>query len=106
MAKKESKAADGGRTSWFDEATQAPLIEQYARQLDTFIQTMADGMVDAGELRAQEGRLVALMREIEPQLDDALHAKVTQLLAELAAYDLMRMLHEVQSARPKTTFRG
>ena len=101
-----AKQTPAGRQSWLDETTQTPRIEQYARQLDTFLQTMADGVVDDTEVKAQESRLAGLMREIEPQLDDALHAKVTQLLCELTAYDIMRMLHELQAARPKTTFRG
>jgi hypothetical protein len=67
---------------------------------------MADGKIEASELRDQEGRLVALMKEIEPQLDDALHEKVTRLLCELAAYDLMQMVQTMQEARPKTVFRG
>ncbi len=94
------------RQSWFDEKTQMPLIDQHARKLDSFIQTMADGVVDDNEIKAQETRLVGLMRELEPQLDDAMHAKVTQLLCELTAYDIMRMLHEMQQTRPKPKFRG
>jgi hypothetical protein len=94
------------RISWFDDKSEMPLIEQRARQLDSFVQTMADGKVDATEIKAQEGRLVALMKEIEPKLDDALHDKVGQLLCELTAYDLMQILYTVQQARPKTKFRG
>ena len=67
---------------------------------------MADGKVDDAEIKAQEARLVALMKEVEPLLDDALHEKVTQLLCELTAYDLMQMLHQMQQARPQTMFRG
>jgi hypothetical protein len=94
------------RTNWFDEKSQVPLIEPYARQLDSFVQAMADGKIEASELRDQEARLAALMKEIEPQLDDALHEKVTRLLCELAAYDLMQTMHAVQQARPRTVFRG
>lgn len=94
------------KASWFDEKTNAPQIDQYARKLTSFIDAMADGRIEAAELKAQETRLTALMKEIEPQLDDALHAKVTQLLCELTAYDQMQMLHEMQKSRPKTTFRG
>ena len=101
MAKKKPT-----RTSWFDEKSHHLLLEQHARQLDSFLKAMADGKVDASELHAQEERLVALMKEIEPQLDDALHEKVTRLLCELTAYDLMRMIHTMQEARPKTVFRG
>jgi hypothetical protein len=46
------------------------------------------------------------MKEIEPKLDDGLHAKVTELLCELTAHDLMQMLYQMQQARPKTVFRG
>ena len=99
-------AGQAARTSWLDETTQVPVIESQARRLESFIQTLADGKVDESELKAQEGRLVALMKEIEPQLDDALHEKVTRLLCELTAYDLMQMLHTMQEARPRTVFRG
>ena len=93
-------------SAWFDEATQTPLIENQARRLDSFLAAMADGEVDENELQAQEARLVKLMKEVEPQLTPALHDKVTQLLCELTAYDIMHTFHIVQEAKPKTTFRG
>ena len=105
-SKPKAPAEATGRRHWFDEKTHAPLIEEYARHLDTFLSTMADGKVDDGELRAQEGRLVKLMEEVEPQLDDALHEKVTRLLCELCASDIMHLMHTMERARPKTTFRG
>ena len=43
---------------------------------------------------------------VEPLLDEKLHAKVTQLLCELTAYDIMQAVHTMQQARPKTAFRG
>lgn len=94
------------RINWFDEKTHAPVIEQHARKLDSFVATLADGRVDAHELKAQETRVVDLMKEIEPLLSDELHAKVTQLLCEVTAYDIMQLLHAAQEARPKTKFRG
>lgn len=93
------------RQSWLDES-QAPQIEQYARQLGNFIDTMSDGQVDQAELAAQEKKVAALMKELEPKLDDATHAKVTQLLCEMTAYNIMQMLHTVQEARPVSQFRG
>ena len=106
VAKPTRAAKPAGRQKWFDEASHEPLIEQYARQLDSFIQTMADGVVDEGEIAAQEKRLIDLMKEVETLLDDEVHAKVTRLLCELTAYDIMQMLHSLQEARPKTKFRG
>lgn len=94
--------ADTKRQSWLDDATQTPLIDEYTQKLTTFIQAMADGKIDANELTEQERRLVELMKQIEPQLDDALHTQITQLLCELTAYNVMQALFSLQDARPKT----
>ena len=94
------------RPSWVDELTQTPLIDDYARQLESFISAMADGRVDENEVKGQEQRVVKLLKEIDPQLADALHAKVTQLLCELTAYAIMQMLYAMEQTRPKTVFQG
>lgn len=98
----------GPRASWLDERADAPVLDRAARQLEHFVAALADGVVDEGEVTAQERRLVKLMKELEPRLSDALHADVTRLLVELTAYDIMRILHELHAARPKgsTVFRG
>jgi hypothetical protein len=90
------------RKSWLDATTQEPMIDQYAQQLGSFVDAMADGRVDESEVQKQEDRLVALMKEVEPKLDDATHEKVTQLLCELSAYNLMQFLHSIHQARPAT----
>ncbi len=105
-AKKAASAPGKKRISWLDERSQTPLIEQYARQLRSFMGALADGVVDQAEVAAQEKRLVKLMKEIEPKLSDELHEKVTQLLCELTAYDLMQVLHSMHANRPKVAFRG
>ena len=94
------------RASWLDEDSNTPLIAQQAQRLDTFIAAMADGKIDDKELASQESRVVALMREVEPQLSDVQHQKVTQLLCELTAYDVMQMVHSIGAARAATQFRG
>lgn len=94
------------KSSWFDEASNEPIINEQAQRLESFLDTMADGVVEERELLAQEQRLVALMREIEPQLADELHEKVTRLLCELTAYDIMQSVYTMQQLRPKTTFEG
>jgi hypothetical protein len=63
---------------------------------------IADGHVDEAELQSQERRLVELMKEVEADLSDSQHAKVTRLLCELTAYNVMQTLHSLQSARPQT----
>jgi predicted thioredoxin/glutaredoxin len=102
MTKKSSKAP----SSWFDEASNTPVIDEQARRLDSFLAAMADGVIDESELHAQEARVAELMKEVEPLLSDEVHDKVTRLLCEMTAYDLMRIFHAIQEARPKTVFRG
>jgi hypothetical protein len=99
-------ANDTTKSAWFDEAAHASLISDKATQLESFVSTMADGQVTDDELKAQEERVMKLMKEIEPQLDPKLHARVTDLLCELTAYDMMQMLNTMQQSRPATKFRG
>lgn len=94
------------RKSWLDAQTQEVMIDDYAQQLTTFVDAMADGRVDAREIEAQEKRVVELMKQVEPKLDDQLHADVTRLLCELSAFNIMQLLHTMEEARPKAKFRG
>jgi hypothetical protein len=100
-----AKRAESG-SAWFDETSHTSLIAEKARRAESFVAALADGRIDESEIKGQEGRLVALMKEIEPQLDAGLHDKVTELLCELTVYDFMQAMYSVQQARPKTTFRG
>jgi uncharacterized membrane protein YebE (DUF533 family) len=100
-------AAKAGRvSSWFDVASHKPLIAEQARRLKTFLAAVADGVIDEAELAAQEKRLVEVMKEVEPLLSPDLHARLTRLLCELTAYDLMQVMHSFHEARPKTAFQG
>jgi len=86
------------RSSWInDEST--PDLDNHVNKLEHFANSLADGVIDAGELATQEKHLVAAMRDVEGSLDDNQHAKVTKLLAELTAYSVMRTLHEMAQAR-------
>jgi hypothetical protein len=97
---------DHGRAHWLDETTDTPLIHEYAHRLAGFMDAMADGKIETHELQEQEARLVDVMKRVEPELSDKLHADVTRLLCELSAYNIMHTLHELMAARPKTKFRG
>ena len=94
------------KTPWFDDLSDTPLIAEYARKLDSFLDAIADSVVETKELAEQEKRVVALMKEIEPVLSPEAHEKVTRLLCEVTAYDLMHALHLAGHARPRATFRG
>ena len=94
------------KTAWFDDSTDTPLIAEYASKLDSFLAAISDSLVEVRELEEQEKRVVSLMKEVEPLLSPEAHEKVTRLLCEVTAYDLMHALHMAGHSRPKTKFRG
>lgn len=99
-------AKPAGKTPWFDAASDSPLLAEYARKLDSFLDVVADGRVDTKELEEQEKRVVSLMKQVEPLLSAEAHEKVTELLCEVTAYDLMNTFHMAGKARPRVKFQG
>ena len=63
------------RASWIHDDT-TPDLDAHIGQLEHFTQSLADGVIDAQELATQEQNLV-----------------------EVAAYSVMRTLHEMAQAR-------
>ncbi len=94
------------RMNWLDEDAQSTLIDDYAKNMESFVDAMADGRIDDQELAGQEQRLVDLMKQVEPTLDDDTHQKMTELLCEMSAFSTMMTLHSIWESRPKSTFRG
>jgi len=92
------------RTSWFDEKAEHEAIQERATKLESFTSALADGVVSKQELSGQEQRLVGAMKTLEAELSDELHAKVTDVLVELTAYNVMRLLHELQAERARLAF--
>lgn len=93
------------KTSWFDERTDHPTLHERVEKLESFTAAMADGVVDRKELDGQEQRLTAAMKALEPMLNDELHGQVTAVMIELTAYNIMRLLHELQTERARVAFR-
>ncbi|MBI2191211.1 MAG: hypothetical protein HYU36_04430 [Planctomycetes bacterium] len=85
--------------SWLDPKSDVPMIGDYVQRLETFTDALADGVIEKHELEAQEKRVVDLMKQIEPRLDDKLHEQVTRLLCELSAYNIMMTLHSLAQGR-------
>jgi len=92
------------KTSWFDDKAEHPILQERASKLESFTNALADGVVTRRELQGQEQRLMAALKALEPELSDALHAKVTTVLVELSAYNVMRLLHELQTERARIAF--
>jgi uncharacterized phage infection (PIP) family protein YhgE len=92
------------RTSWFDDNAKHPVIQEQVQKLESFTSALADGVVTKQEVSRQEQRLMAAMKTVESELSDDLHAKVTTLLVELSAYNVMRLLHELHAERARLAF--
>jgi hypothetical protein len=92
------------RTSWFDEKAEHEAIQERASKLESFTSALADGVVSKQELAGQEKRLLEVMKALEPKLSDELHGSVTTVLVELTAYNVMRLLHELQGERARLAF--
>ena len=80
------------------------MIQEKVEKLESFTSALADGVVSRHEVAGQEQRLMAAMKTVEGELSDDLHAKVTTLLVELTAYNVMRLLHELQAERARLAF--
>jgi hypothetical protein len=92
------------RASWFDDKAAHPVIQDRLEKLASFTSALEDGVVSKQELNGQEERLVAAMKHVEGELNDELHSKVTTLLVEMTAYNVMRLLHELQAERTRMAF--
>lgn len=93
------------RTSWFDDKAGHEAIQERVQKLESFTSALADGVVTSQELGGQEKRLVDAMKAVESSLNDDQHAKVTTVLVELTAYNIMRLLHELQAERARMVVR-
>lgn len=87
------------RINWLDEDTDLPALEAHVQKLEHFTNSLADGVIDADELAKQNDAVVAAMKAVQDELSDEQHAKVTTLLVELTALNIMATLHELTANR-------
>ena len=92
------------RASWFDDKAEHPVIQEQVSKLASFTNALEDGVISTQELKGQEQRVVAAMKKVEGELSDDLHSKVTTMLVEMSAYNVMRLLHELQVERTRLAF--
>lgn len=92
------------RTSWID-SDNTPALDEHLEQLEHFAKSIQDGVIDKDELQKQENNLLTAMKSVEGELDDATHAKVTTLLVELTAYNVMNVLHGLAVERVRSAIK-
>ncbi|MCX4240381.1 hypothetical protein [Paraliomyxa miuraensis] len=94
------------RINWLDEDTDLPALDEHVQKLEHFTNSLADGVIDAAELAEQNEAVVAAMKAVQDELSDEQHAKVTTLLVELTALNIMATLHELTAERVKKVVGG
>ncbi len=85
------------RRSWFETSEGAASDEGgfpspfsgSIERLESWQRAIEDGIIEPHEVAEQKERLIALLRELEPMLDDAQHEKVTRVLEEWAVLQAM-----------------
>jgi hypothetical protein len=77
------------RQNWFDESHRVG-SDRYYQQMASWQQAIADGRVDPAEVEGQARRVAEGLRALEPTLSDEQHARVTELLGELAVLHAMQ----------------
>lgn len=92
------------RIDWFDDKTDVPVVDEQVHKLEAFVEAMADGVIEKAELTKQQTSVVSAMKAVQNELSDSQHEKVTRLLVELSAYNVMRLLHELQETRLQRAF--
>ena len=94
------------RRSWFDPAGEGAPFDGSVARLESWQQAMADGVIELHEVEDQRRRVLDLLRELEPLLDDAIHERVTRVLEELTVLQAMHatlLVDELGSGAPSRT---
>lgn len=83
-------AEESLRTSWFD-PEQGPLhLAEYFQRMGSWQQAIADGKITPEEIRDQSHRVIALLKEVEPLVNETEHQLVTETLYEMAVLQAMQ----------------
>lgn len=95
MPSPSSPSSSHARRSWFAEtktpdlAAANPFTGSIDR-LESWQRAIEDGIIEPHEVAEQKDRVVALLRELEPLLDDTQHERVTRVLEEWAVLFAMQ----------------
>ncbi len=82
-----------GRDGWFDGRGIDLLRDEFLETHAGWQKYIADGEITADEILEQENRIVAMLQKLEPELDDATHARLTKALLEYEVLVNMALIH-------------
>ncbi len=81
------------RDGWFDGQGLDLLREEFLDSHDGWKKYIEDGQITALEILEQENRIVSMLTELEPSIDDETHKKLTDVLLEYEVLVNMALIH-------------
>lgn len=81
------------KDGWFDGKGLDLLREDFLDHHEAWKKYIEDGQITAEEILDQENRIVSMLRAIEPELDQATHKKLTDILLEYEVLVNMALIH-------------
>jgi hypothetical protein len=87
------------RIGWFDPQTNQLAFDGYAEHMQSWQDALADGKVEAEEIRQQAERVAELLKALEPKLSDDVHEELTRVFYEMAVLYGMERLADLTLER-------
>lgn len=81
------------RDGWFDGRGVDLLRDEFLETHAGWRRYIADGQITAAEILEQENRIVKMLKEIEPTLNDQQHETLTKILLEYEVLVNMALIH-------------
>jgi hypothetical protein len=83
-------AEESSRISWFDQEKGPLYLAEYFQRMASWQQAIADGKITPEEIRDQAGKVIALLKEVEPLVSEAERQVITETLYEMAVLQAMQ----------------
>ena len=81
------------RDGWFDGRGLDLLREGFLDHHEGWKKYIEDSQITAEEILEQENRIIHMLRELEPTIDDPLHKRLTEILLEYEVLVNMALIH-------------
>ena len=81
------------RDGWFDGKGVDLLRDEFLEDHAGWRRYIADGQITAAEILEQETRIIEMLKEVEPTLNDEQHAALTKVLLEYEVLVNMALVH-------------
>jgi hypothetical protein len=83
-------AEESSRISWFDQEKGPLYLSEYFQRMSSWQQAIADGKITPEEIREQASRVISLLKEVEPLVNETEHQVITETLYEMAVLQAMQ----------------